>query len=200
MADPKKQKVFKANVLDPLIERAERGECRLFFMDAAHFVLSAFPCYAWSLERVFLESGAGRNRINVLGAIDGVTKELISINNTDYIKAETVADLLQMIRNQSGDTEVNIVLDNARYQHCSFVMDEAKKRNINLCFLPPPYSPNLNIVERVWKPAKKEVLYGQYFDTVVKFHDAVRGFFDDANQKYKEDLNTLCTLNFQLFG
>ena len=89
-------------------------------------------------------------------------------------------------------------LDNARYQHCKFVIEVADKLNITLLFL-PSYSPNLNIIERLWKFTKKKILYAKYYETPDKFHEAVTGFFQTLNQKYNADLKNLLTLKFQFF-
>jgi transposase len=66
---------------------------------------------------------------------------------------------------------VKIVLDNARYQHCKFAEETAKGLGIELLFL-LSYSPNLNIIERLWKFTKRKILYAKYYDTPAKFHSA----------------------------
>lgn len=70
--------------------------------------------------------------------------------------------------------------------------------NITLLFL-PSYSPNLNIIERLWKFTKKKILYAKYYETPLKFHTAINGFFQTVNQKYDADLKKLMTLKFQYF-
>ena len=82
--------------------------------------------------------------MNVLGAVDAVTKEVFTVENTTYITAETVKVFLQRLRDMTPDIPIAVVMDNARYQHCKAVMDKAKNLGIKLLFL-PPYSPNLNI-------------------------------------------------------
>lgn len=89
-------------------------------------------------------------------------------------------------------------LDNARYQHCQAVKDKAAKLGINLIFL-PPYSPNLNIIERLWKYTRRHVLAGKYFDSPAKFHDALRHFFEVDYVNHKSNLSSLLTLKFQSF-
>ena len=76
--------------------------------------------------------------------------------------------------------------------------DAAKKMGITLLFL-PSYSPNLNIMERLWKFTKKTILYAKYYETPPKFHQAITGFFQTINQKYNADLKNLLTLKFQFF-
>lgn len=93
---------------------------------------------------------------------------------------------------------LKIVLDNARYQDCKFVEEAAKELNITLLFL-PSYSPNLNIIERLWKFTKKTILYAKYYETPYKFNMAINGFFQTVNQKYNSDLKNIMTLKFQFF-
>lgn len=90
------------------------------------------------------------------------------------------------------------MLDNARYQHCDAVKKKAEELGITLLFL-PPYSPNLNIIERLWKFTKKQILYARYYDAPDKFHLAVKGFFDTVNDDWHNNLCELLSLNFQLF-
>lgn len=195
-SDPELQKEW-IDSLQPYISKADAGECRLFFSDAVHFTLGAFVCNAWSKERLYLKTAAGRNRLNVLRAVDAVSKEVIVTENTTYVTTETVVGFLEQIRKASADTPVAIVMDNARYQHCKAVIQKAQQLNIQILFL-PPYSPNLNIIERLWKFTKKSVLYGRYYDTPDKFHNAIRQFFKNINGEHQEELETLLTLNFQI--
>ncbi|MFG6426121.1 MAG: transposase [Muribaculaceae bacterium] len=129
-------------------------------MDAAHFTLEAFLRHVWCRKPLSLRSGAGRNRFNVLGCIDPFTFDLIESHSMEYVDAGQVKDFLGKVRDASGDIPVSIVLDNARYQHCQAVKEEAARLNIKLIFM-PPYSPNLNIIERLWKYTRRHVLAGK---------------------------------------
>jgi len=91
-----------------------------------------------------------------------------------------------------------LVLDNARYQRCRLVIDLAKKLGIELLFL-PPYSPNLNLIERVWKLVKKECLYSKYYENFPLFRQTIQNFIDTMAQVQQKKLNSLLTLNFQTF-
>ena len=95
-------------------------------------------------------------------------------------------------------TDLLPLFDNARYQHCFLVTTFAKSLGIHLLFL-PPYSPNLNIIERLWKFTKKEILNARYYDAPQKFHQAINTFFQNINQNYNPQLQKLLTLNFQFF-
>ena len=76
--------------LKPVIKQAGKGECHLLFLDAAHFILQPFICAVWSLARLFVKASSERNRINVLGAVNALTKEIITFTNTSYINVETI--------------------------------------------------------------------------------------------------------------
>ncbi len=99
------------------------------------------------------------------------------------------------LKQKYPDKPIAIVLDNARYQHCFFVTTWAKSLGIHLLFL-PPYSPNLNIIERVWKFTKKEILNAQYYDSPAAFHQTINTFFQNINDNYKQQMEKLLTLTF----
>lgn len=199
-ADVEKQATFKENILEPLIKSARNGECHLFFMDASHFILEPFVCMLWCFSRIFIKAASGRNRINVLGALNAITQQLETVINTDYINALTIIELLKKIAERFSGKPIYIILDNARYQHCEIVKNAAAQLGIQLVFL-PPYSPNLNLIERLWKFVKKKTLYGQYYQTAKEFHAAINNTITQIKQKeFKEELNTLLNLKFQTFA
>lgn len=192
------QKNWVDETLKPVVEAAHNEQVHLLFMDAAHFILQPFLCCLWSIKRVFIKAAAGRNRINVLGAVNAITKEITTMTNTAYIDANTIVDFLKRLKEQYPDKPIAIVLDNARYQHCFLVTIWAKSLGIHLLFL-PPYSPNLNIIERLWKFTKKEILNARYYDSPTLFHQTINTFFQNINQNYLPNLQKLLTLNFQFF-
>lgn len=197
-ADTEKQRQWVKTTLTPVIKEAQRGECQLLFMDAAHFILQPFICALWCISRLFIKASSGRNRINVLGVINAISKEILTLHNTTYITADTIIDFFKRLRNYYGTCPIKIVLDNARYQHCQVVEEAARKLNITLLFL-PSYSPNLNIIERLWKFTREKILYGKYYETPELFHKAIENFFSTINKKYKGEIKKRFTLKFQFF-
>ncbi len=197
-ADNGQQHQWVETELKPVIEAAQKEKVHLFFCDAAHFVLQPYLCSLWCAFRVFIKASAGRNRINILGAVHAITKEVVTIANTTYITSGTLIDFLKLLKEKFPDKPIAIVLDNARYQHCFLVKTFAKSLGIHLLFL-PPYSPNLNIIERLWKFTKKEILYAKYYDKPKLFHQAIQNFFEQINQNFKQQLSSLLTLKFQFF-
>lgn len=200
-AVPEKQQIFIDQILNPLIQKAENQECHLFFMDAAHFVLSTFVGMVWCFARIFIKGNTGRFRVNVLGAIDIATKQVETIINIDYVRADTVEKLLRLMAKKYTQLPIYIVLDNARYQRCHYVQNIAKELGIQLVFL-PPYSPNLNVIERLWKYIKKNVLALKYFEDKEIFLSTIKNAIKEinCNQRIKEELDTMITPKFQTFS
>ena len=197
-ADNEAQHQWVEKELNPVIAAAQEGKVHLLFCDAAHFVLQPFLCSLWCAFRVFIKASAGRNRINVLGAVHAITKEIVTLSNTTYITSDTLIEFLKLLKTKFGNKPIAIVLDNARYQHCFVVKAIAAGLGIHLLFL-PPYSPNLNIIERLWKFTKKKILYAKYYNKPADFHTAIQNFFIDINQKYHSELKSLLSLKFQFF-
>lgn len=197
-ADPEKQKAFLDEKLQPRLNEAQSGQRCVFFVDAAHFVLAPFLGGLWSFGRLFVKAPAGRKRFNGLGAINAITHELIMVNNDAYINAQSVCDLLWKISRQNIGLPITLVMDNARYQKCRLVWELAETLNIELLYL-PSYSPNLNLIERLWKFVKKKCLYSKYYPEFDSFKAAISECLAHTHDTYKEELDSLLTLNFQTF-
>ena len=186
--------------LTPRLEAAQKREQLVYFVDAAHFVLGSFIGFLWCIARIFIPASSGRSRYNVLGAVDAVTHQLITVCNDAYINACSVCELLNKIRETAGDEiPITLALDNVRYQRCALVAELAAKLNIELLFL-PSYSPNLNLIERLWKWVKKDCLNCKYYECFDKFKEAVNQSLLKVSQiDRKMEMDSLLTFNFQLF-
>lgn len=191
------QQKYHDEQLQPRLEEAKTGKREVYFVDAAHFVLGAFLSFLWSFSRVFVRTPPGRQRFNVLGALNAITKKIITVTNDSYITSIEVCELLKKIA-QSTTLPITLVLDNARYQRCKLVMSLAHELGIELLFL-PAYSPNLNLIERLWKLVKKECLNSKYYENFSLFRHAIQTFLDTMNDTHQEKLNSLLTLEFQMF-
>ena len=154
-ADPQIQFDFFKSELSPRLEEASKGQRKVYFVDAAHFVLGSFLGMIWCFSRIFIKSGCGRQRYNVLGALDSHSKEVITVRSKDNINSFSVCDLIDKIKAANEGRNVTLVMDNARYQRCHKVTEHAAGQGVEILFL-PPYSPNLNLIERLWKHLKKK--------------------------------------------
>jgi transposase len=169
------------------------------WVDASHFVMASFLGWIWCFVRKYVRAASGRQRYNVLGALNAITHELVTEINTTYINAESVCALLRKIASTGGLLPITLVLDNARYQKCALVQNLAKELGIELLFL-PSYSPNLNLIERLWKFMKKEALNSRHHQDFKKFQEAIDGCIADLSTKHKSKLETLMAHNFQTWG
>ena len=163
-ADPVAQRTFYADVLHPLMVRAKKNECVLLFLDASHFVMGCdfLGCF-YGLYRKFIATKSGRKRYNVLGALNFISKAVHTVTNDTYITSKQVCRMLAKIAKAYPKQDIHVVLDNAAYQRCKLVQNMAEKLGIHLEFL-PPYSPNLNLIERFWKFVKGELRTSAYDD------------------------------------
>ena len=155
-AEPEVQEEYKREKLEPRLSEAKQGKRAVFFVDAAHFVMGAFLGLVWCFERVFIKSPSGRKRFNVLGALNAINHEVITVTNDTYINAESVCQLLHKLAALGLSIPITLILDNARYQKCKLVQELADSLGIELLYL-PSYSPNLNLIERLWKYAHEEM-------------------------------------------
>jgi transposase len=192
------QATFHDNELKPRLDAAQTGGGHLFFVDAAHFVFGTFLCCLWSFTRIFVRAASGRQRFNVLGAWNAVTRELIAVTNTTVVNTETMCELLRKIAASGLTGPITLVLDNARYQRNAAVQAMAEQLSISLLYL-PSYSPNLNLIERLWKFIKRRALYGRYHPTFNEFQAAIQEIIDGLPTTHTESLKSLMTLNFQRF-
>jgi transposase len=192
------QAEFLEAQLKPCLDAAVAGDGHVFFVDAAHFVFGTFLCCLWSFARIFVRAASGRQRFNVLGAWDAVARRLIAVTNTTVVNTETMCQLLRAIAAAGLSGPITIVLDNARYQRNAVVQALAKELGIALLYL-PSYSPNLNLIERLWKFTRRRALYGRYHPTFAGFRAAIEEVLDGLPTTHAEQLRALMTLKFQLF-
>jgi transposase InsO family protein len=197
-ADVEEQSRFLSEELEPRLEEARTGERTVWFVDAAHFVYGSFLGYLWCLVRLFVPSPSGRKRYHVLGALNAVTHRMVRVTNQSYINALSVCELLVELASSAGCPPITVVLDNARHQRCASVQETAEEWGIELLFL-PPYSPNLNLIERVWMFVKKESRASDSLTTYEAFTAAIEGCLDRLHSKYKLQTKTLLTHRFQTF-
>lgn len=192
------QRTFVDTRLEPLLAEARAGRREVYFVDASHFVFAAFLGWVWCATRWFVRAASGRKRYNVLGALHAVSHRLIRVSNHQYINAASICDLLRAVTQASVGLPITLVLDNARYQKCALVYDLATKLKIELFYL-PSYSPNLNLIERVWRFVKKECLRAAYHSTYEAFTTAIDQCLDELDTTSKKDMDTFLAHNFQMF-
>lgn len=167
-------------------------------MDAAHFTYGVYLSTVWSKGRLFVKSNTGRKRFNVLGALNAVSHEMIEISNLTNINAWSLVELFDKLIERHPNEQISIVLDNAPYQRCYVTQTAAKMKGIELVFL-PSYSPNLNLIERVWKFIKSKCLNSIHYSNFTGFCDSLMDCMSGLASRFKDEVKSLLTWNFQVF-
>lgn len=197
-ADASAQKEFLAE-LEEKQERMGPAD-KLYYMDGTHPQYNTVASFGWILtgEDFELKSNTGRKRVNLNGALDAQTHEVI-IREDSSINAQSTIALLKTLEKRSPDASViYVVADHAGYYRSCLVQQFLAESKVELLFL-PPYAPNLNLIERVWKFFKDKALANRYFESYTEFREACLSFFKKCNlRKCKGALASLLAPNFQI--
>jgi transposase len=171
---------------------------QIYFMDGVHPQHNSIAHYGWIKkgQTKHLKTNNGRKRTHINGALNLATKELLYVED-NQINSRTMIALLILILDKQKEGKIYIILDNARYYHSIIVKEFLKEHpRIVLKFL-PPYSPNLNIIERLWKILKQKVVYNKFYLKFEDFRIKVLDFLENRiwlNDKFK----SMLTDNFQI--
>ncbi|HJZ23761.1 MAG TPA: IS630 family transposase [Candidatus Babeliales bacterium] len=174
------------------------------FIDGVHPTHNTKPTYGWIRkgERKEIPTNTGRQRLNLSGSIDIVSKKVL-IQEDERLNASTTIDFLKMIETSYPEAEmVHVFCDNAKYYRNKHVQAYLITSKIHMHFL-PPYSPNLNPIERLWKFMNERVLYNKYYEQFSCFREAVFGFLESLYDPPKDILEALTkriTDNFHIVG
>jgi transposase len=171
----------------------------VYFGDGCHPQYNSIPAFGWIRRGVEKElaSNSGRERVNINGAVDIDTLETVT-DFTDSVNSQSTIRLFDKLELKHSDAEViHLIVDNATYYKSQLVKDYLKTSRIKIHFL-PGYSPNLNLMERLWKFFKKKTLYNKYYETFEEFLSACKNFFR-CRTKYRKELRSLLTENFQQY-
>ena len=180
------------------MEKAKSGDIALLFLDASHFVMGCdFLGHIYGKTRRLVRTFSGRQRYNVLGALDYVSKKVHTVTNDTYITATEVCTMLRQVASEYKDRPVHLILDNARYQKCASVQELAGKLGIALEYI-PPYSPNLNLIERIWKFVKGE-LSSKYYGDFESFQGKIDSTISSISGSNKTKIDKLIGKGVQLY-
>jgi transposase len=183
--DPVKQAEFKEWYED--FEKNITAKEAIVFADAVHPQHNTKICNVW-VEKgkdKEIKTNSGRTRININGAYNPHTTDVIA-RQDDTINSESMLKLFQDVEKFYPEKEtIYFIADNARYNKSKMVFEYLKTSRIKIIFL-PPYSPNLNLIERLWKLLRKLKINTTFHQSSKDFKDAVMGFFENINLYKKE--------------
>jgi transposase len=173
---------------------------RLYFMDGVHPVHNVHPAYGWALrgQGLSLPSNTGRKRYNILGAYCPLDGEYLDEQTPGSLNAQTVIALGEKMRQAHPEATRHLIFcDNVRYHHAKLVREHFAGTNVEFHFL-PPYAPNLNLIERLWKFLKAKVL-SRYYQTFEQFAAAIRDFLANLSA-HAAELASLMTEKFEILA
>ena len=180
------------------MESAKKGIVELLFLDASHFIMGCdYLGHVYGTVRRFIRTYSGRKRYNVLGALNFISKKITTVSNDTYITSVQICALLKKVASEYVGKPIHLVLDNARYQRCKAVQELAKQLGINLVFI-PAYSPNLNLIERIWRHVKGR-LRTKYYDRFDEFQQRIDSIVDNTDKEDKVLIDRLIGEKVQLF-
>lgn len=174
---------------------------RYYFVDAVHPTHNPVLGYSWSLrgQRPQVLSNTARQRLNILGAYEPRQQTYLGLETTEKITAQSLIQLMEQLEVHQPQGRIILICDNARYNHARLVREHLQNTatRVEILFL-PPYSPNLNLIERLWGLMKKQVLR-TYYPNFDGFRQAIFHFFSHL-EDYADELSSLMTENFQILN
>jgi transposase len=178
-ADPEKQKQFITEY-EKLKEETPENE-PILFCDAVHPTMATKTSYGWIKKgtRKIIKTTGSRTRMNIIGAINLKSMDLIEKSDCKTVNSEEMGDFFDILRNKytyEKAPKIHIILDNSGYNRSEKTKEYAEKRGIVLHFL-PTHSPNLNPIERVWKVKNEYVRNNRFFQSSKEFRNAIENFF-----------------------
>jgi transposase len=178
--------------------RNKPDNTEVLFLDAVHPQHNTMAAYGWIKrgEKRELKTSSGRERLNLHGAMNAETLE-VTLIESETVDDDSTIQLLGAIENRYKLAAVILViLDNAKYHYSWKVKEFLKTSRIQLVFL-PSYSPNLNLIERLWKFFRKKVLYNKYYEKLDDFRNASINFFKNISS-YWDELTSIMSDEFEL--
>lgn len=196
-ADVEKQKEHLAQFEAFMAQKDENSV--VYFNDGVHPMHNTRPEYGWILkgDEYPIPANSGRSRVNITGAINAEDVTDVIAVEDKMVNAQSVIKAWEAAEKRHPEKQIYHICDNAKYYH-SKVLKEwlVKHPNTHVWFL-PAYAPNLNLIERLWKFLRKQVINSEYYASFMEFKHAVMGFFSNISD-HKSALESLLTLRFHL--
>ena len=177
----------------------KKGE-KIYFTDAVHPTYNMMPDYAWvpTGEERYIKSTSGRQRLNILGAYSPNDHDRI-ILPCETVNRYSTIDLLKKIEDRNPfSPRIYVYMDNARCNHSRDLRKYIRGSRIKPLYF-PSYSPNLNLIERLWWLMKRKAIGNIYYETFEEFKIACVRMLRRRNKTFLGMLDTLMTEKFHCY-
>ena len=199
-ADEETQLAFLEEVLPALLEEQKAGQAVVYYSDGCHPTHNTIKSKGWIKRgKTFeIQANSGRKRVNINAAINALEPTKLVYDIANSVHAQSTQKLCELLLKKHRKKTIYLICDNARYNRNKTLQEWAKDKRITFIFL-PPYSPNLNLIERLWRYLKQKIINSIYFEKYDDFKNEIIGFLENL-KNYKSDLESLLTLNFKTVG
>ena len=198
-ADAAKQEAFIERYLE-LLEAVLPGD-PIIFMDSAHPTMATKIAHGWIRkgQDKLIPQTASRTRVNVMGGVELSTMKVTTWYPEKVNTESTIAFFDQLKAAYPQASTLHLILDQAGYHRSEATQCAAKEKGIELHFL-PPYSPNLNPIERLWKVMNEECRNNVFFSSAKKFRETISNFFDKEMPTIRDQLRARINDDFQIIN
>ncbi len=199
-ADEQAQVEFLEEVLPAILEEQKAGQAVVYYSDGCHPTHNTIKSRGWikrgkSFE---IQANSGRKRVNINAAINATDSTKLVYDITKSVNAQSTQRLCQSLLKKHRKGTIYFICDNAKYNRNRVLKEWAENKRIKFIFL-PPYSPNLNLIERLWGYLKQKIINSIYFEKYDDFKNEIIDFLENIKD-YKSDLKSLLSLNFRTVG
>jgi len=196
-ADGEAQQAFLEEKLPEILEEVDAGDAVVYYADGCHPTHNTKTSRGWIRKGKDFEinCNSGRKRVNINAAINGRKPEHLVYDITDSVNAQSTQRLCRQLLRKHPAKTIYFICDNARYNRNNMLTEWAKGQRIEFIYL-PTYSPNLNLIERLWHFMRVKILNSTYYEKHDEFKLAIISFLGDIKQ-YKAELRSLLTMNYR---
>ena len=198
-ADAQKQTEFVAQ-FEALMEHLPQDTV-VYFTDATHPTHNTQTAKAWIKkgQEKHIPANSGRKRVNLNGALNALDPCEAVVVEAESVNAQNTITLYEKLLEKNPGKKLILICDNARYYHSQLLQDWLQDQPLIKQWFLPTYSPNLNIIERLWRFMKKQAIGLSFHPSYKGFKTAILHFFEHLDD-YEYELKRLLTLKFQILN
>ncbi len=196
-ADPLKQEAF-LKAYNSLLKTTPEDE-PILFGDGVHPTMATKVTYGWIKKGSdkLIATTASRTRMNLMGTVNLKTMKVI-VDDYKTIDSQAMTYYFEKLNAAYPKArKIHLIVDRGPYNTSLKTKEAAKENGIVLHYL-PPYSPNLNPIERLWKVMNEKVRNNKFFESAKVFRKSILDFFEITWPKIASSMTGRINDNFQM--